>query len=50
MGEARLTAGTTAEEMCKQDQQVPATAGGLWQERLDARYFNIKAINKLLHA
>jgi len=33
-GEARLTAGPTAEEMCKQDQQVPAIAGGLQQERL----------------
>ena len=42
--------GPKAIGMCKQDPQVPAIAGGLWQERLDARYFNIKAINKLLHA
>ncbi|MCP9925725.1 hypothetical protein KBY79_10965 [Synechococcus lacustris C3-12m-Tous] len=36
--------------MCKQDQQVPAIAGGLWQERLDARYTNIAAIDRLLIA
>lgn len=36
--------------MCKQDQQVPAIAGGLWQERLDARYTNIVAIDRLLIA
>ncbi len=38
-------------EICKQDQQVAALAGGLWQAELEVGIrFSVKAINRLLLA
>jgi len=35
VGEPGVTPGGTTIDICKQDQQVPAIAGGLWQTELE---------------